>query len=56
MGPKVDAACEFVDATGRVAAIGRLQDAAVLLAGNAGSLITPAAEERERATGPDGGD
>lgn len=44
MGPKVDAACEFVEATGGVAAIGRLQDAAALLAGSAGTIITPAAE------------
>jgi carbamate kinase len=45
MGPKVDAACEFVEATGGIAAIGRLQDATALLAGNAGSLITLAAQE-----------
>ncbi len=43
MGPKVQAACEFVEATGATAAIGRLQDAAALLAGQAGTRIAPAA-------------
>jgi carbamate kinase len=43
MAPKVDAACEFVEATGGVAAIGRLQDAAALLAGEAGTIVTRAA-------------
>ena len=47
MGPKVDAACEFVEVTGRFAAIGRLQDAGALLAGNAGTIITPAAEDEQ---------
>jgi carbamate kinase len=56
MGPKVNAVCEFVEATGRVAAIGRLEDAAVLLAGEAGTFIAPVAEEQGRATSPDGGD
>ena len=32
MGPKVDAACRFVEATGKMAAIGRLDDAEALLA------------------------
>ncbi|MCP9438271.1 MAG: carbamate kinase [Nitrospira sp.] len=50
MGPKVDAACEFVEATGGVAAIGRLQDAAALLAGSAGTIITPAAEGERAAS------
>jgi carbamate kinase len=53
MGPKVDAACGFVETTGRVAAIGRLQDAAALLAGDAGTLITLVAEEGRLATSPD---
>ena len=39
MGPKVDAVCRFVDATGKPAAIGRLGDAQALLAGQAGTLI-----------------
>jgi carbamate kinase len=39
MGPKVAAACRFVHATQKVAAIGRLEDAAQLLAGTAGTTI-----------------
>ena len=41
MGPKVDAACRFVEITGGVAAIGRLEDAEQILAGEAGTVITP---------------
>ena len=41
MGPKVEAVCRFVEATGRPAAIGRLDDAAALLNGTAGTTITP---------------
>ncbi len=41
MGPKVDAACRFVEITGGMAAIGRLEDAEQLLAGAAGTVITP---------------
>jgi carbamate kinase len=40
MGPKVAAACRFVHGTRHVAAIGRLEDAAELLAGTAGTSIT----------------
>jgi carbamate kinase len=40
MGPKVEAVCRFVDATGKPAAIGRLGDAQALLAGQAGTLVT----------------
>ena len=39
MGPKAAAACEFVSTTGGVAAVGRLQDAAKLLDGLAGTRI-----------------
>ncbi len=39
MAPKVKAACEFVEQTGGIAGIGRLQDAAVILQGKAGTLI-----------------
>jgi carbamate kinase len=39
MGPKVDAACRFVEATGKLAAIGRLADARALLAGTAGTIV-----------------
>jgi carbamate kinase len=41
MGPKVDAACRFVELTGDMAAIGRLEDAQEILAGTAGTIITP---------------
>lgn len=41
MGPKVDAVCRFVAATRRRAAIGRLSDAAALLDGTAGTVVTP---------------
>ena len=41
MGPKVEAACRFAEATGRTAAIGRLDDAVALLAGTAGTTVTP---------------
>lgn len=41
MGPKVEAACRFVEATGRPAAIGALDDAAAVLAGLAGTTVVP---------------
>jgi carbamate kinase len=41
MGPKVDAACRFVEATGRRAMIGKLADAAELLDGTRGTIIGP---------------
>lgn len=40
MGPRVEAACRFVEHTGGEAAIGRLEDAALLLSGSVGTLIT----------------
>jgi carbamate kinase len=39
MGPKAEAACRFVDRTGRRAAIGALEDAAALIVGTAGTQI-----------------
>ncbi len=39
MGPKVDAACRFAEATGQMAAIGRLDDAEALLGRTAGTII-----------------
>lgn len=39
MGPKVEAACRFVEATGRRAVIGRLDDAAALVAGARGTEV-----------------
>ncbi len=41
MGPKVDAACRFVETTGRPAMIGRLEDAADLLTGARGTFVEP---------------
>jgi carbamate kinase len=41
MGPKVEAACRFVETTGGIAGIGRLQDTAAILAGTAGTILTP---------------
>jgi carbamate kinase len=39
MGPKVEAACRFAAGTGGMAAIGRLEDAAALLAGMTGTVV-----------------
>ena len=44
MGPKVEAACRFVEATGGHAAIGALADAPALLEGRAGTLVVPVVE------------
>ncbi len=41
MGPKVEAVCRFVELTGGVAAIGRLEDATKIIAGEAGTIVTP---------------
>ena len=40
MGPKVEAACRFAEATGNIAAIGQLEDAADLAAGTAGTQVS----------------
>ena len=42
MGPKLEAACRFVEATGGRAAIGALEDAAAVVRGEAGTLVAPA--------------
>jgi len=39
MGPKVTAACDFVRAGGRMAGIGRLEDARAIVEGQAGTLV-----------------
>jgi len=39
MGPKVEAACRYAEATGGMAAIGRLTDAGDLVTGQAGTII-----------------
>ncbi len=41
MGPKVQAACRFVEATGKMAAIGRLDAAPELLSRAAGTIVAP---------------
>ena len=49
MGPKIDAACAFVEAGGQFAAIGRLEDTEAILSGTAGTRIDrprAAADER----------
>jgi carbamate kinase len=43
MGPKVEAVCRFVETTGDMAAIGRLDQAAQILRGTAGTIVTPSA-------------
>jgi len=40
MGPKVEAACQFAVTPGRIAGIGRLEDARKILEGKAGTTIT----------------
>jgi carbamate kinase len=40
MGPKVESVCRFVEATGRRAAIGRLEDIPGLIEGVAGTQVT----------------
>jgi carbamate kinase len=39
MGPKVEAACRFVETTTGIAGIGKLEDGAAILAGQRGTLI-----------------
>jgi carbamate kinase len=41
MGPKVEAVCRFVEATGKKAMIGRLGDALELVEGTRGTLVEP---------------
>ena len=41
MGPKVEAACRFVEATGGSAGIGALDDAVGIVSGAAGTLVVP---------------
>lgn len=51
MGPKVEAACEFVTATGRQAAIGGLGDVEAMVAGTAGTIVTSKANGIEYRVG-----
>ncbi|MEU8137951.1 carbamate kinase [Streptodolium elevatio] len=48
MGPKVDAVCHFVEMTGDMAAIGSLEQAVDILAGKAGTIVTPSGQYPER--------
>ncbi|NUR91960.1 MAG: carbamate kinase [Nonomuraea sp.] len=41
MGPKVEAVCRFVETTGDMAAIGKLDQAEAILEGKAGTIVTP---------------
>lgn len=41
MGPKVEAACRFVEATGRSAHIGQLSEAGRVVTGEAGTVVAP---------------
>jgi len=50
MGPKVEAACRFADATRNVAAIGALKDLPAILTGKAGTTISSAASDIEWAS------
>jgi len=53
MGPKVRAACSFVEETGGLAAIGSIHDTPALLRGEAGTVVTRDADGLELAvTGP----
>jgi carbamate kinase len=50
MGPKVEAACRFIETGGTVAGIGAFGDAAEILAGRAGTIVsTSLPREPERA-------
>ncbi|GAA4041881.1 carbamate kinase [Nonomuraea soli] len=41
MGPKVEAICRFVETTGDMAAVGKLDEAMDILDGTAGTIVTP---------------
>jgi carbamate kinase len=49
MGPKVEAACRFVESGGRFAVIGSLDDAAAVVRGEAGTVVRPALAPATRA-------
>ncbi len=44
MGPKVEAACSFVESTGQRAVIGSLDEVDRMLAGTAGTQLLPHAD------------
>ena len=41
MGPKVEAACDFVERTGGMAAIGALADIEAIVDGRTGTIVEP---------------
>jgi carbamate kinase len=43
MGPKVEAVCRFAERTGRMAAIGAMEQAEDILAGTAGTIVAAGA-------------
>jgi len=49
MGPKVDAACHFAEATGKLAAIGALADLGKIIAGKAGTTVHPSNTKKKSA-------
>jgi carbamate kinase len=51
MGPKIEAACRFVETTGKPAMIGSLDEAGDLLRGTRGTIIKPATESDRRSAG-----
>jgi carbamate kinase len=51
MGPKVRAACEFVQRTGRMAAIGSIHETAALVRGEAGTIVTLDSAEQHSLAG-----
>jgi len=51
MGPKVDAACQFAEKTGKRAAIGALKDLSAILRGEAGTTVSKDAHGIEWASG-----
>ena len=48
MGPKVEAACDFVERTGGMAAIGALADIEAIVEGRTGTIVQPAVGLRRR--------
>jgi carbamate kinase len=44
MRPKIEAACRFAERTGRRAAIGALEDAALIASGSAGTQVSAATD------------
>ena len=47
MGPKIEAACRFVEATGGIAGIGALDGATEIVRGVAGTRVVPAGDAKK---------